>query len=95
MSKFSRASVGIAIAFLVSLNCPADQSASTWNVVLDVAPDPAVITDASIRERIVATGSPWRVRDIESGVEMLLIPPGKFMMGASVGDADATAAEQP
>ena len=95
MSKFSRASVGIAIAFLVSFNCPADQSASTWNVVLDVAPDPAVITDASIRERIVAPGSPWRVRDIESGVEMLLIPPGKFMMGASVGDADATAAEQP
>lgn len=95
MSKFSRAGVGIAIAFLVNLNCPADQSASTWNVVLDVAPDPAVITDASIRERIVATGSPWRVRDIESGIEMLLIPPGKFMMGASIGDADATAAEQP
>ena len=93
MSKFSRAGVGIAIAFLACLNCPADQAASTWNVVLDVAPDPAVITDSSIRERIVATGSPWRVRDIESGVEMLLIPPGKFMMGASVGDADATAAE--
>ena len=93
MSKFSRAGVGIAIAFLACLNCPADQAASTWNIVLDVAPDPAVITDASIRERIVATGSPWRVRDIESGVEMLLIPPGKFMMGASVGDAVATAAE--
>ena len=93
MSKFSRAGVGIAIAFLACLNCPADQAASTWNIVLDVAPDPAVTTDASIRERIVATGSPWRVRDIESGVEMLLIPPGKFMMGASVGDADATAAE--
>ena len=93
MSKFSRAGVGIAIAFLACLNCPADQAASTWNIVLDVAPDPAVTTDASIRERIVATGSPWRVRDIESGVEMLLIPPGKFMMGASVGDAVATAAE--
>lgn len=95
MSKSSRAGVGIAIAFLASLDCGADQAASTWNVVLDVAPDPAVITDASIRERIVATGSPWRVRDIESGVEMLLIPPGKFMMGASIGDADATTAEQP
>ncbi len=87
--------MGIAIAFFASLVCVAGETAQTWNVVLDVAPDPAVITDASIRERIVATGSPWRVRDIESGVEMLLIPPGKFMMGASVGDADATAAEQP
>ncbi len=95
MSRFSRASLGIAIAFFASLVCVAGETAQTWNVVLDVAPDPAVITDASIRERIVATGSPWRVRDIESGVEMLLIPPGKFMMGASVGDADATAAEQP
>lgn len=94
MSQSSRA-VGIAIASFASLVCVAGQTAQTWNVVLDVAPDPAVITDASIRDRIVATGSPWRVRDIESGIEMLLIPPGKFMMGASVGDAEATAAEQP
>ncbi len=94
MSQTSRA-VGLTIAFFASLVCFAGQTAQTWFVVLDVAPDPAVITDASIRERIVATGWPWRVRDIESGIEMLLVPPGKFMMGASVGDADATAAEQP
>ncbi len=94
MSHSSRLVV-LAVAFFANVACLASQAAPSWNVVLDVAPDPAIITDASIRARIVATGSPWRVREISSGIEMLLIPPGTFMMGASVGDADATAAEQP
>jgi len=54
-----------------------------WGVVLAVAPDPAVITDPEWRERIIATGLPWRVRDNASQIEMLLVPPGTFMMGCS------------
>jgi len=52
-----------------------------WGVVLAVDPDPNVVTDPEWRERIVATGLPWRVRDNASQIEMLLVPPGTFMMG--------------
>ena len=54
-----------------------------WGTVLEVMPDPAVITDPDWRERIIATGLPWRVRDNASQIEMLLVPPGTFMMGCS------------
>ena len=54
-----------------------------WGVVLEVEPEPAVITDPEWRERIVATGLPWRVQENASGIEMLLVPPGTFMMGCS------------
>ena len=54
-----------------------------WGTVLEVAPDPAVITDPEWRERISATGLPWQVQDNMSGIEMLLVPPGTFMMGCS------------
>ena len=57
----------------------------TWATVLDLFPDPAVVFDADVRARIVATGYPWRVRDSVSGIEMLLIPPGSFEMGCSQG----------
>jgi formylglycine-generating enzyme required for sulfatase activity len=55
----------------------------TWATVLEVAPDPTVVTDPEWRERIVAAGLPWRVQDNASGIEMLLIPPGTFDMGCS------------
>jgi len=54
-----------------------------WGTVLEVLPDPEVVTDPEWRERIVATGLPWRVRDNASQIEMLLVPPGTFMMGCS------------
>ena len=54
-----------------------------WAVVLQQAPDPAVVTNAALRSAIVATGLPWRVRDIASQLEMLLVPPGTFSMGCS------------
>jgi len=52
-----------------------------WATVLEWAPDPAVIYTASLRADIAATGLPWRVRDNGTGIEMVLIPPGSFMMG--------------
>ena len=54
-----------------------------WSTLLEVLPDPEVITDPEWRERIIATGLPWRVYDNASQIEMLLVPPGTFMMGCS------------
>jgi formylglycine-generating enzyme required for sulfatase activity len=56
-----------------------------WATVLALFPDPAVVTNASLRSAIIATGYPWRVRDNASGIEMLLVPPGSFDMGCIQG----------
>jgi len=50
--------------------------------VLAQDPDPAVVTDAAARERIKATGEPWKIRHSVSGIVMLLCPPGEFVMGS-------------
>jgi formylglycine-generating enzyme required for sulfatase activity len=50
--------------------------------VLAQDPDPAVVTDADARERIKATGKPWKIRHTASGIVMLLCPPGEFLMGS-------------
>jgi len=63
--------------------------------VVRSAPDPVIVTNHSVRSAIAATGYPWKVRDLRSGVEFLLVPPGTFIMGSSVEDSEATADEQP
>ncbi len=50
---------------------------------LEALPDPAVVTDEALRNAIIAAHLPWRVRDNASNIEMLLVPPGTFMMGCS------------
>ncbi len=70
-------------------------SRMNWADLVESAPDPLVVTDATMRSQIQATGLPWRVRDRVSGIEMLLVPAGKYTMGMSVGDADATSDERP
>ena len=70
-------------------------SAMGWAEILDQNPDPAVVTDATLRAAITGTGFPWRVRDRASGIEMLLVPPGEFIMGMSVGDEFANSDEKP
>jgi formylglycine-generating enzyme required for sulfatase activity/uncharacterized membrane protein len=57
-----------------------------WYSVLEQAPDPAVVWDATLRAAITATGKPWRVRDNGTGIEMVLIPPGTFTMGCSASN---------
>ncbi|MCE2884648.1 MAG: SUMF1/EgtB/PvdO family nonheme iron enzyme [Planctomycetaceae bacterium] len=54
-----------------------------WATMMEAAPDPAIVTSATIRDAIVATGYAWRVRDNGTGIEMVLIPPGSFNMGCS------------
>jgi formylglycine-generating enzyme required for sulfatase activity len=54
-----------------------------WATLVEYFPDPAVVWDPALRQAIVATGRPWRVRDTATQMEMLLIPPGSFQMGCS------------
>ncbi|MBI1304827.1 MAG: SUMF1/EgtB/PvdO family nonheme iron enzyme [Phycisphaera sp.] len=54
-----------------------------WATVLEPAPNPAVVTDVTLRKAIAATGLPWRVRDDATGIEMVLVPPGTLSMGCS------------
>ena len=70
-------------------------SVDSWAEVLEQEPDPKVVTDADFLKRIVETKLPWRVRDMKSGMEMLLVPPGEFVMGMSPGDKTADNNEKP
>ena len=72
----------------------ATASALSWATILEQNPDPKVVTDADFLQRIEATGLPWRVKDKASGIEMLLVPPGKFVMGMSPGDTEAVEMEK-
>ena len=67
----------------------------SWSTVLEEKPDESVVTNSDFRDRIIATRLPWRVRDIGTNIEMLLIPPGRFMMGASPDDLEANSVEKP
>ena len=71
------------------------KTALVWADVLEQSPNPKVVTDADFLARITATGLPWRVKDKSSGIEMLLVPPGKFVMGMSPGDTQAVDNEKP
>ena len=53
----------------------------SWCEVLRQDPDPVVVTNPELLIAISNTGLPWCVRDIGTGIEMLLIPPGTFQMG--------------
>jgi formylglycine-generating enzyme required for sulfatase activity len=69
----------------------------SWATLIEAYPDPAVVTDPALRAAIIATGRPWRVRDTGTGIEMLLVPPGTFLMGCIMGSdqSGCLAAELP
>jgi len=86
-----RAAAFVVVALAVGLGYrPATDSYREWSEkqrmnayeVLAQDPDPAVVTDADARERIKATGKPWKIRHTASGIVMLLCPPGEFLMGS-------------
>ncbi|MBM4369734.1 MAG: formylglycine-generating enzyme family protein, partial [Deltaproteobacteria bacterium] len=74
---------------------PSPDERLPWADVLEVRPDAAVVTDAKLRGEIERTGLPWRVKDKGTGIELLLVPPGKYRRGASPGDDDADDDESP
>ena len=53
----------------------------SWATLIEELPNPAVVTDETLRVRIIATGLAWRVRDTGTNIEMVLVPPGTFSMG--------------
>jgi formylglycine-generating enzyme required for sulfatase activity len=64
---------------------PCPVTVPVWATLVEAQPDPAVVTNASLRAAITATGLAWRVRDTATQVEMLLVPPGTFQMGCIMG----------
>lgn len=59
----------------------------SWATLIEAYPDPAIVHDATLRGAIAATGLAWRVRDADTQIEMMLIPPGTFEMGCSTSAA--------
>ena len=58
----------------------------SWATLVEANPDPAVVTDATLRAAISASGLAWRVRDTATQMEMLLVPPGTFTMGCTASN---------
>ncbi|MDA0214329.1 MAG: formylglycine-generating enzyme family protein [Planctomycetota bacterium] len=86
--------VGVAPAAPVPVP-PAHPPQLTWADVIESNPNPKIVTNADLLQRITATGLPWSVRDRRTGIELLLVPPGEFVMGTSDADADGQNAERP
>jgi formylglycine-generating enzyme required for sulfatase activity len=68
---------------------------SSWAEVLKASVDRSIVTDAFLAEQITSVALPWRVCDRVTGIEMVLIPPGKYMRGALPGDDEANEDERP
>ena len=59
----------------------------SWATLVEALPDPAVVTDATLRAAITASGFAWRVRDTATQIEMVLVPGGTFTMGCTASNA--------
>ena len=60
--------------------CPV--TVPSWATLVEAQPNPAVVTNATLRAAISASGLAWRVRDTATQMEMLLVPAGTFVMDA-------------
>ena len=74
---------------------PSGSRLLSWAGVLEQEPNAKVVTDQRYRAAIAKTGLPWRVIDRASGIEMVLVPPGKYPRGASANDPEADGDEKP
>jgi formylglycine-generating enzyme required for sulfatase activity len=54
-----------------------------WAIILDNQPNPAIVYNSQMRDKIAKSGLPARVRHYYTGMEMLLVPEGTFNMGCS------------
>lgn len=65
-----------------------------WCEVVSQRPGPEV-TDATMRQRLAASGQPWKVRDRATGIELVLVLPGEFLMGSPASEPGRNADEGP
>jgi len=54
--------------------------------VLRADPDPSVVRDPAARERIKATGRPWKILHSQTGIVLLLVPPGELETGSPAAE---------
>jgi formylglycine-generating enzyme required for sulfatase activity len=66
---------------------PCAVTVPSWATLVEAIPDPAVVTDSTLRAAITASGMAWRVLDTATQMEMLLVPQGTFTMGCTASNA--------
>lgn len=80
---------GVDLAALLAAWGPCQPATPGWATLVEAAPNPAVVTNPSIRQAMAATGWAWRVRHTATQIEMVLIPPGSFTRGCSPSQQSA------
>ena len=58
----------------------------SWATLVEAQPNPAVVTNSTLRAAITASGMAWRVRDTATQMEMSLVPAGTFTMGCTASN---------
>ena len=71
------------LAIVLSSWGPCPPIVPTWATLIEAMPNPAVVTDATLRNAIIASGFAWRIRDNGTQIEMVLVPGGTFTMGCT------------
>jgi formylglycine-generating enzyme required for sulfatase activity len=91
---------GAVLLALLAFSCRYEgEGGPRWNLpegfeVVAVEPDAAIVTDAAGRERMKRTDLPWKIRHQQTGIELLLCPPGEFLMGSPETEADRSEDER-
>jgi formylglycine-generating enzyme required for sulfatase activity len=71
------------LAIVLSSWGPCPPIVPTWATLIEAMPNPAVVTDVTLRNAIIASGFAWRIRDNGTQIEMVLVPGGTFTMGCT------------
>ena len=80
--------------FWMQLLCAAAPLKEEWYEVVSQLPG-SEVTDATMRQKIEESGQPWKVRDRATGIEMVLVMPGEFLMGSPETESGRNADEGP
>lgn len=58
-------------------------------------PDPLIIRDPEVRDAIRDSKKPWKIRDVATGIDFVLVPQGASYVGANDDDTIASPDEKP
>jgi formylglycine-generating enzyme required for sulfatase activity len=64
------------------------QRIAPWADVVRADADPEQVRDAKALARITESALPWLVRHRQTGIEMVLVPPGQYLMGSQVSELE-------